>query len=112
MNKAGINPLGYNVLLKMPEKKEKTNAGIILPNASTQMLFQRVGQIVDMGCKAFTDAFNEVDENKPSINDYVMINDHAGKDIKINEDLYRVVSSDEIRCKISKEIYDYFIDKL
>lgn len=112
MNNTGIKPLNYNVLLKMPPEQNKTKAGIIVPNAKTKLLYQRVGQIVDMGCDAFTNAFNEIDKNKPSIGDYVMFNDHAGKDVHLKDELYRLVSSDEIRCVITEETYLYFSEKL
>jgi len=112
MNKVGIQPLGYNVLIKMPEELNKTKAGIIIPNAKTKLLYQRVGQIVEMGSDAFTNAFNEIDKNKPEIGDFVMFNDHAGKDVRIEDDLYRLVASDEVRCKISEETYNYFAQKI
>lgn len=110
MSKIEFKAIGYNVLLKMPVQKEKTKSGIILNYNKTKNLLQNVGEIVSMGCDAFKNAFDDMDKKAPKIGEYVYINKHAGHDIHNDEELYRIVSSEEIRGVITKEQYEKFAD--
>jgi co-chaperonin GroES (HSP10) len=109
MNNTGIQPLGYNILLKMPEERKETKNGILLPDSKTTNLIDCVGKILGLGCNAFKDAFNDLDAQAPKEGDYVYINSHAGKDIKIDNELYRMVSSDDVRGTLTEDRYKQFI---
>jgi chaperonin GroES len=100
-----IQAIGINVLLEVPEKEEKTEGGIILPDnlKDARQLFGTVAKIVNMGEIAFIDVYGNIPSEKPKIGDIVYINQHAGNDVRIKEKLYRMVSSDEIRGVVEVE---------
>jgi co-chaperonin GroES (HSP10) len=110
-----ITPLGLNVLVEMPEKQEKTKGGIYIPGqqAGTAQLMQLVAKIIDCGEDAFTNVFGEKNYlSRDAIGQYAIINMHAGLSFDIEDKKYRLISSDEIRAIISKELYEQIKSKL
>ena len=89
MNNTGIQPLGYNVLLEMPEEENVTAGGIVLIDSKTDQLYKYVGKIIAAGSDAFINAFGNIDPQAPKEEEFVLINRHAGSDIRIKEKMYR-----------------------
>jgi len=112
INDSGIKPIGMNVLLKMPKREEKTAGGIIIPEnkLDTLNILSNVGIVLDMGYDSFININGEQtpEEKRPKVGDYVYINTHAGRDIKIDNQLYRMVSSDEIRAIVDENTITKF----
>ena len=111
MNNIGITPLGYNILLEMPDEEKVTESGIILTSSKTDQLYKFVGKIIAIGSDAFTNAFGNLDPKSPKEGEYVLINRHAGSDIRMNDKLYRIVSSDDVRCIIEYNTFKILSSK-
>jgi len=114
-NESGIFPFSLNVLLEMPKVEEKTKGGIYLPDnlKGTQQLLQTVGLILDHGQDAFTNAFgNKYCNASRTVGCYAIINLHSGREIKLDDNTYRIVSSDEIIATITPKAYEEIKNKL
>jgi chaperonin GroES len=106
-NTIGIHPLGLMTLIKIKKPNDKTEGGIILPDQIRDDMKYRTrhGELLAMGSNAFRDEYGEFIPDRPKEGDFVLIDEHAGHEIKIkdSEDIYRVVSTDEIRAVLDKD---------
>jgi co-chaperonin GroES (HSP10) len=83
MNKSGINPVGYNVLVKPEEVEKTTKGGIILPETKLEKdEFGRMeGQIVAVSPMAFTFKDWPVSAPKPQVGQRVIFSRYAGSEV-------------------------------
>jgi co-chaperonin GroES (HSP10) len=103
MNKSGIVPIGYKVLLQMQEAiKEKTKGGIIIPDSVKERedAASQIGIILDYGPAAFTIGTGDLPNEwnvKPEIGAKVLLNKYSGITVHGTDgNEYRIISDKEI----------------
>ena len=93
LNNSGRKPFGYRVIVKMKsigkknENGDHTEGGLIIPHDAWERRQMNVvvGQIVDMGAKAFYEH-----EDAPKTGDYVIVKRYAGVHIEgVDGNAYR-----------------------
>ncbi|MCP3681606.1 MAG: co-chaperone GroES [bacterium] len=105
MNKTGIRPVEYKVLIKVDEIEDRSVGGILLPETSLereQYAHDR-GVVVDCGGLAFSDWKGRL----PLVGDKVVFNKYAGSIIQHRPterklDRYRLCNDKDI-CAILEE---------
>jgi chaperonin GroES len=103
MNKSGIKPMEYKVLVEPVKVEEKTAGGIYLPDQvkDKNKFANDEGTIIAVGPIAFTDPhWLEC----PKVGDKVMFDRYAGILVKgKDENEYRIINDKEI-CAILEEV--------
>lgn len=100
MNKSGIKPVEYKVLIKPIEVEEKTEGGIILPQQAREReaYAQQQGKLVAVGEIAFTEP-DWLD--KPKVGETVLFDKFAGGMVIGKDGVeYRLINDKEIGAVI------------
>jgi len=95
-------PVGYRVLIALPEIEEKFN-GLILKADTTknaEQILSMVGVVLDMGEQAYTDPdrFPTGPWCKPG--DFVVFRANTGTRFKVNGQEYRLLNDDSIEATV------------
>ena len=102
MNKSGIIPLGFKVLVKIQEIEEVTKGGIIIPTDTVEKesAASQIATVIDFGQAAFTIGVGDLPNEwnvKPVVGSNVILNRYAGITIESkNKEEYRLVNDKEI----------------
>lgn len=95
-------PQGYKLLVVMPEAKEKTAGGIIMPDQlkEAESIASIYGQVTAMGSLAYSDP--DRFPNGPWCNegDFVVFRSYSGTRMKIGEREYRLINDDTVEAVI------------
>lgn len=100
MNKSGIEPMEFKVLIAPKKVEEKTQGGIYLPDQARdkERFAMQEGVLVAVGALAFTEP-NWLE--KPKVGDTVMFDRYAGGLIKGRDgEEYRLINDKEISARI------------
>ena len=102
MNKSGIIPLGFKVLVKIQEIEEVTKGGIIIPTDTIEKesAASQIATVIDFGQAAFTIGVGDLPNEwnvKPAVGSNIILNRYAGITIESkNKEEYRLVNDKEI----------------
>lgn len=102
MEKKLPKPVGYRVLIALPEIEEKFN-GLILKADTTknaEQILSMVGVVLDMGEQAYTDPdrFPAGPWCKPG--DYVVFRANTGTRFKVNGQELRLINDDSVEAVV------------
>ena len=97
-------PVGYRVLVALPNVEETFEGSGLLKAQSTQreeQVLSNVGTVLDMGDQAYTDT--ERFPNGPwcAVGDYVMFRANTGTRIKLGRQEYRLMNDDSIEAVVA-----------
>ncbi len=87
-----IKPLSDRVLIKMKEKEETTESGIILATTSKEK--QQIAEVIEVGPGKIVDGKRE--EMTVKKGDNVIVGKYAGTEVKYKEEEYVIVKEEEI----------------
>lgn len=96
MNKSGIKPVEFKVLVKPKAVKEKTAGGIVIPDQVKEKESFSVseGELIAVAPLAFTDP-DWLD--KPQVGETVVFAKYAGRDIKGSDgEIYRLIDDRDL----------------
>ena len=104
MNKTGIKPVEYKVLIEVEEVEDRSSGGIFLPDSTRerQEMAHDRGILVDAGGMAFAD-WNGY---QPKIGDKVIFNKYAGSMIQHRQEKltkYRLCNDKDICATLEAE---------
>lgn len=85
-NKQNITPIGDNILVKITKEPKKTTTGIVLPEIADH----------DRPQKGIIIAVGDDKKIKVKINQKVLFAKYSGTEIKINEEDYLILKSEDI----------------
>lgn len=88
-----MKPLGDRVVIKVLERQEKTQSGILLPDTAKEK--PQEGEVVAVGAGKVYDNGQRV-EPEVSVGDIVMFAKYAGTDVKVENETYLVISERDI----------------
>lgn len=105
MNTSGINPIEYNVLVKLDQVDEKTAGGVFLPDQQKERenFAQIKGTLVAVSPMAFRFEDWPQDCAHPEPGNRVMIAKHAGAQTEGSDgNTYRVVKDKDVLAVINE----------
>lgn len=97
--KAGIRPVGYNVLIAVKTAEEVTKGGIILPedHIDKKEGDAEYGRIISISDMAFTGGDWALLEEKPKCDDVVFFQRYQGREVKGDDGkAYRLIPDEAI----------------
>ena len=101
MNKSGISPVGYRVLVKPEPIEERTAGGIIIAQTDPYKQAQCAGTVVAIG----EDCWREFKSPWAKVGDRVLFAKYGGLMRKgLDGEEYRILNDEQITCVISKDL--------
>ncbi len=98
--KALPDPVGFRVLIAIPEKDEKTDGGILLPEdmRKREEAASIVGMVLKMGPDAYADA--ERFPNGPwcKEGDFIVMRSYSGTRLDIHGQEFRIINDDSVEA--------------
>lgn len=100
MNKSGMKPVEYKVLIKPEKVEEKTSGGIIRPHMviDKQRFSVVKGKLIDVGSNAFKDP--DWGERTPKLGDMVLYERYVSGFFIGNDDEEYLLTNDKEICAI------------
>ena len=94
-----IKPLGDRVLVEPVEEKEQQQGGIIIPDTAKEKPME--SKIVALGTGKKDDDGNLI-PFEVKVGDVVLTSKYGGTDVKIDDQEYKILSSDDILAVITE----------
>ena len=97
-------PVGYRVLVAMPEVEETWGDSGLIKAAQTQIqdsIMSMIGLVLDMGAQAYTDQDRFPNGPWCKVGDYVMFRMNTGTRFKVGGVEYRLMNDDSIEAVVS-----------
>jgi len=95
-------PVGYHVLIAMPEVEETFASGIVKSNQTIhqESILSMVGLVVDMGGEAYSDTSRFPNGPWCKVGDYVMFRSSSGTRFKVKGKEFRLMNDDSIEAVV------------
>lgn len=96
-------PVGYKLLIALPQIEETFESGIIKASITThqEQILSIVGLVLDMGDQAYTDPDRYPNGPWCKVGDYVMFRANTGTRFKVNGVEYRLMNDDSIDAVVA-----------
>lgn len=96
-------PRGYKVLIAMPKVEEKTEGGIIRPDAlrKVEETASMFGFVVKLGDLAYADAAKFPTGAWCKEGDWVLFRSYSGTRIKVHGQEFRLINDDSVEAVVS-----------
>lgn len=104
LNSSGLEPMEYNVVIRMDPREEKTAGGIILPTTKTERdeLATDEGTLVAISPHAFTYAEWPPGARMPRPGDRVLFSQYSGRLWKRGEETFRILKDKDIVAVVAQ----------
>nr|ASN63795.1 co-chaperonin GroES [uncultured virus] len=100
--KALPDPVGFRILIAIPEKDEKTDGGVLLPEDTRKReeAASIVGMVLKMGPDAYADA--ERFPNGPwcKEGDFIVMRSYSGTRLDIHGQEFRIINDDSVEAVV------------
>lgn len=95
-------PSGYKILLAMPDKKEKSDGGIFIPDElkDREHVASIVGLVMKIGPDAYKDQTKFPGGPWCREGDWVLFKSYTGTRFKVKDQEFRVINDDSIDCTV------------
>jgi chaperonin GroES len=97
--KVKIRPLGNRVLARRLEQEEKLKGGIILPDSAKKK--QESAEVIAVG-NGKKDKNGKLIPMPVAVGDIIMMDKYSGQEVKIDDEEYLIVRSDDIIAVVQK----------
>ena len=96
-------PVGYRLLIALPQVEEKFESGIIKADKTVyeEKILTVVGLVLDMGDQAYKDPDRYPNGPWCKVGDYVVFRPNSGTRVKVNGVEYRLLNDDSIDAVVS-----------
>lgn len=96
-------PVGYRLLIALPQVEEKFESGIIKADKTVyeEKILTVVGLVLDMGDQAYADETRFPNGPWCKVGDYVMFRANTGTRFKFNGVEYRLMNDDSIEAVVT-----------
>lgn len=96
-------PVGYRILIALPQIEETFESGIVKANITThqEQILSVVGLVLDMGEQAYADPERYPNGPWCKVGDYVMFRANTGTRFKFNGVEYRLMNDDSIEATVT-----------
>lgn len=91
-------PVGYKMLLALPEAKETTEAGLFIPDErrTSETTASILGCVIAQGSSCYKDAEKFPDGAWCKVGDWVMMKSYSGTRFRIGDNEFRLINDDSI----------------
>jgi|TARA_R110002012_G_scaffold196704_3_gene365179 chaperonin GroES len=100
--KALPEPVGYRILIAIPEKEQKTEGGVLLPEDTRKR--EEAASMVGMVLKIGPDAYKDTERfpNGPwcKEGDFILMRSYSGTRIEIHGQEFRVINDDSVEAVV------------
>ena len=100
--KAKPEPVGYRILIAIPEKEQKTEGGVLLPEDTRKR--EEAASMVGMVLKIGPDAYKDTERfpNGPwcKEGDFILMRSYSGTRIEIHGQEFRVINDDSVEAVV------------
>ena len=91
-------PVGYKLLIAMPEMSEKTEGGVFVPDALKKQ--EETASIIGYVIKAGSEAYSDIDKFPSGpyckAGDFVIFRSYSGTRFKIENQEFRLINDDTV----------------
>lgn len=96
-------PVGYHLLIAMPEVDDTYESGILKSSKAIQheTLLSMVGAVIDMGSEAYSDTSRFPNGPWCAVGDYVMFRSNSGTRFKVGGKEFRLINDDTIEAVVT-----------
>ena len=96
-------PVGYRVLVALPNVEETYSSGIIkaAKTVHEEYILSTIGAVVDMGDEAYSDKERFTNGPWCKVGDYVMFRANTGTRFKLGNQEYRLMNDDSIEAVVA-----------
>lgn len=98
-------PVGYRILVALPEVEEEYEGGIIKPESvrKREYILSIMGLVIDMGDLAYTDESRFGEKAAPwcKVGNFVMFRMNTGTRFTVNGKEYRLMNDDSIEAVVA-----------
>lgn len=96
-------PVGYHLLIAMPEAEEAYESGIIKAAKTVQHenILSMVGAVIDMGGEAYGDESRFPNGPWCKVGDFVMFRSNSGTRFKVGGKEFRLMNDDSIEAVVT-----------
>lgn len=98
-----VRPVGYKILIAMPQVLEKTKGGVFMPGdlQGREHTASIVGYVVDLGPEAFSDEKRFPNGPWCKKGDVVLFRSYSGTRFKYRDQEFRHINDDTIEAVVS-----------
>ena len=101
MNKSGLQPIEYKVLIKLDEVEEKTTGGLFIPETARDR--EQMMQVKAVLIATGGDAFGDMAEPTPRIGDRIYVAKAAGYHVTgADGETYRLINDKDIAAIVEE----------
>ena len=95
-------PVGYKVLIAMPNVNEKTKGGVLLPDELKQRetTASIIGVVVAMGPAAYADKEKFPSGPYCKTGDFVVMRSYSGTRFKVGDTEFRLINDDSVEAVV------------
>lgn len=96
------DPVGYKLLIAIPELSEKTEGGVYMPDAlkKAEETASIIGFVVKVGSEAYTDTSKFPDGPWCKEGDFVIFRSYSGTRFKIMDKEFRLINDDTVEAVV------------
>ena len=100
--KALPEPVGFRILIAIPEKEEKTEGGVLLPEDTRKReeAASMVGMVLKMGPDAYKDVERFPSGHWCKEGDFILMRSYSGTRINVHGQEFRVINDDSVEAVV------------
>jgi chaperonin GroES len=95
-------PVGYKILIAVPEVSEKTEGGIFMPDNLKQMeeTASIIGYVIKVGAEAYSDANKFPEGPWCKEGDFIIFRSYSGTRFKVMGKEFRIINDDTVEAVV------------
>lgn len=95
-------PVGYKILIAVPEVNEKTEGGVFVPDSLKQAeeTASIIGYVIKVGVEAYSDAAKFPDGPWCKEGDFIIFRSYSGTRFKVMGKEFRIINDDTVEAVV------------
>lgn len=95
-------PVGYKLLIAVPEISEKTEGGVFVPDSLKQVeeTASIIGYVIKVGVEAYSDAAKFPDGPWCKEGDFIIFRSYSGTRFKVMGKEFRIINDDTVEAVV------------
>jgi chaperonin GroES len=95
-------PVGYKILIAVPEVSEKTEGGVFVPDSLKQAeeTASIIGYVIKVGVEAYSDAAKFPDGPWCKEGDFIIFRSYSGTRFKVMGKEFRIINDDTVEAVV------------
>jgi len=96
------DPVGFKILIALPEMTEKTSGGVMLPDSmkSAEETASIIGYVIKLGKEAYSDKSRFPEGPWCAEGDFVMFRSYSGTRFKVMGKEFRIINDDTVEAVV------------